>query len=289
MNALGNILVVDDNPDWRNKLKAILEEDGFYVWTAEGRQEAVGVLLEQPLHVAVIDLKLNAADLSKDEGFTLLEEVQRLGLNDMIYSIMLTGYATTEGTRRAFKQYGVIDFFEKSKFKAQRERFQQAVREAMIKAKYGQLRKLGFKCFKTGGECNCKIQFEPRQVFVAIPYRSKLIVMDDVYELGIKAALQELNYEPLRADEKPVLGRDLMCNICRFIQESVFGIVDITDWNPNVLLELGMMFGWGRTAVIIKHEKSKVPSDLRGALYVEYASVSSLKDKLISGLPNLEL
>jgi hypothetical protein len=122
-----------------------------------------------------------------------------------------------------------------------------------------------------------------------MPYSSDVIVMDDVYELGIEVVLQELDYRPLRADKKPVLGRDLMCNICKFIQESIFGIVDITDWNPNVLLELGMMFGWGKTAVIIKHKESKVPADLRGALYIEYASISSLKEKLKSGLPNLEL
>jgi DNA-binding NtrC family response regulator len=132
MRELGTILVVDDNRDWCRKIKAILEEDGFSVKTAKSLKKALRILMEQPIHAMVIDLKLDAVDLGKDEGFALLEKVQRLGLSEATHSIMLTGHATPAHTRDAFIKHNVIDFFEKNKLDFQRDEFRQAIKKAVM-------------------------------------------------------------------------------------------------------------------------------------------------------------
>ena len=116
-----------------------------------------------------------------------------------------------------------------------------------------------------------------------MPYSIKspgiTVNMDDVYKLGIQPALRDVGLDPVRADERPLVGA-LICNICAGIQESAICLADITDWNPNVLFELGLMAGMGKTTVILKHAKSDVPTDLKFALYVEYDSIRSVKARL---------
>jgi ActR/RegA family two-component response regulator len=267
MGGLGNILVVDDEPDWRKKLEAILFEDGFSVQTAEGVEDALEVLQKHPTHVAVIDLRLRGANSSEDEGFALLEEVHRLGLSGMICSIVLTGYATLAKASHAFTEYNVVDFFEKNKFDSQIQKFRQAVKKAVLKAKYAQLSKLGFKCFKTGARCSHIIVEDPKRIFVAMPYRPE---QNNVYEYGLKPLESSLDCEIGRADEK-VLSIDLMCKICQFIQKASICVADITTWNANVMFELGLMYGWGKPVILIKQrEEQNEKADLKGMEFIPY-------------------
>lgn len=275
MQGYLDVLIVEDDPDWQVRLERYLEEDGHQVAVATDPTEATAVLRASRCYVVILDMRLDEPN-PEDSGIEILEYLSRYGRATKV--IVLTGYGSIQKATRIQERFGVLAYLDKRTFEPRE--LKRLVRQALTHR---------FRCFKTGNDCNCKIQFKPRQVFVAMPYSADIVVMDDVYELGIEVALRELSYEPLRADKEPVLGRDLMCNVCKFIQESAFGIVDITGWNPNVLLELGMMFGWGKTAVIIKHKESKVPTDLRGALYIEYGSISSLKAQLESALPNLEL
>lgn len=273
-----SILVVEDDKVWQNILKNELEQEGYAVQMAASFDEAVSALEQRRFFLSIVDVKLDATDLSKDEGIQLLVHVARYSKNTR--AIILTGYGTIEQATKVMREYGVLDYLEKGSFDADRLKL-------LVKKTYNTLQK--FRCFKTGGDCIRDITVKPNQVFVAMPYSSDKLDMSDVYELGIKGALQELRYDPLRADEV-FLGRDLMCNICQHIQESPVSVVDISDWNPNVLLELGMIYGWGRTAILLKCKKSDidVPVDLRGMLYLEYDSVRSLRAKLITCLRDLE-
>ena len=264
-NALGNVLVVDDVIDWREKIKAILEKDGFSVKAVGGYKEALDILLQQPLHAIVLDLKLADEDLSKAEGFEILREIRELGLNEMIYSVVLTGYASL--AREAFAEYGIIDFFEKNSLLSEMDRFRQVVRKATLKAKYAQLSKCGFKCFKTGGNCSHTILEEPGYIFVAMPYREN---QNTLYTYGLKPLEKSLKCEVKRADEAR-LNIDLMCKVCQLIQKARICIVDITSWNANVLFELGLMYGWGKDVILIKHAQEELEKvDLKGMEYKPY-------------------
>ncbi len=68
------------------------------------------------------------------------------------------------------------------------------------------------------------------------------------------------------------------------IVDSQFGIFDITNWNPNVSLEVGLALGL-RERVFIAFDPTKtdltdVPTDLRGRDRIEYASYTDFESKL---------
>ena len=131
-------------------------------------------------------------------------------------------------------------------------------------------------CFKIGAVCSKEIIVNPHQVFVGMPFRKKFA---GIYSHGIAPALEKVELEPWKADEEPS-NIDVMCKICEHLQESQYAIINITDWNPNVLFELGLAYGLGKTAVLIKDKESGVPVDLKGMEYVEYESSEDLSENL---------
>src|SRR5215831_14874082 len=67
------ILVVDDNEDIRNLLKAILEQAGASVTAARSVREAIDVFRNSPPHAVVLDIRLGASD-----GYALIEEIRKI-------------------------------------------------------------------------------------------------------------------------------------------------------------------------------------------------------------------
>ena len=58
MGNSGNILVVEDEKDWQDKFKSILEREGYETKIAAGYGEALGELRRKLFDLAVIDLRL---------------------------------------------------------------------------------------------------------------------------------------------------------------------------------------------------------------------------------------
>jgi hypothetical protein len=118
-------------------------------------------------------------------------------------------------------------------------------------------------CFKIGAVCSKEIMVNPNRVFIGMPIRKKFA---HIYTHGIVPTLEKIKLEPWKADEEPN-NIDIMCKICEHLQESQYAIINITDWNPNVLFELGLAYGLGKTVIIIKYKESGVPVDLKGMEY----------------------
>jgi hypothetical protein len=134
------------------------------------------------------------------------------------------------------------------------------------------------RCFKTGVDsCPKEINFSPKSVVVAMPFREEFT---DPYKYAIKPALEESGFKPWKADEQ-ISNIDIMCKICQAIQESGYVLANITDWNPNVVFELGLAYGLGRNVILIKHKKGEVPVDLKGLEYIEYSTIDELKRNLL--------
>ncbi|MDD2307932.1 MAG: hypothetical protein PHP53_24730 [Prolixibacteraceae bacterium] len=119
-----------------------------------------------------------------------------------------------------------------------------------------------------------------RQIFVAYSYR--LYPSKDyrrVYENLEKA----FNVKFIFADEK-ISNLHILQKIVNYVRESKFGIYDISGWNPNVTLELGLALGMNERAFIAidpgKTTIEEVPSDLRGVDRIQYNSYSSLEEQL---------
>ena len=125
------------------------------------------------------------------------------------------------------------------------------------------------KCFKNGSIFCARSDVGPesnRKVFIGMPFRAEF---KNMYLAAIEPALNHLNLEHWKADEQ-FNTIDIMCKICGGIQESSIAIIDISDWNPNVLFELGLIYGLGKTAFLIKKEDVEVPVDLSGLQYIPY-------------------
>ena len=120
---------------------------------------------------------------------------------------------------------------------------------------------LMYRCFKTGKECVFDdIEEDDKSVFVGMPFRPEY---ENVYKYAIVPALDKLGLKSWKADEEP-RAIDIMCKVCQGIQKSRYAITNISGWNPNVLFELGLIYGLGKTALIIKAKEEHVPVDLRG-------------------------
>ena len=119
-----------------------------------------------------------------------------------------------------------------------------------------------------------------RQVFVAYSYR---VYDKRDYRKAFKNIGKAFDVEFIFADEK-ISSLHILQKITNYIKESKFGIYDITGWNPNVTLELGIALGMGETVYIaLNPNQTKlddVPSDLKGVDRLQYKSFSELEDAL---------
>ncbi len=126
---------------------------------------------------------------------------------------------------------------------------------------------------------------KPRQVFVAYSY--KLYPRDD-YRRVFADLASAFDVEFVFADEK-ITTLHILQKIADYIRISRFGIYDISGWNANVTLELGLAYGMNERAFIAadpsKTVEDDVPADLRGLDRIQYHSYSELQDgvaKLLS-------
>ncbi len=121
---------------------------------------------------------------------------------------------------------------------------------------------------------------KPRQVFVAYPYG--LYPKAD-YRRVYASVGKAFDVEFVFADER-ITSLHILQKIREYIRASRFGIYDISGWNPNVTLELGLAFGLSeRTFIAIDPTKTavnEVPSDLRGLDRIQYTSYAELEEKL---------
>lgn len=119
-----------------------------------------------------------------------------------------------------------------------------------------------------------------RQVFVAYSYRDYPAVD---YRKVFTEIADEYSVSFVFADEK-ITNMHIMQKIISYIRGSDFSLFDISGWNPNVTLELGIAMAseedWYITFNPEKTNLSEVPSDLRGIDRIQYSSYGELGDKL---------
>ena len=68
------------------------------------------------------------------------------------------------------------------------------------------------------------------------------------------------------------------------IKAAQFSIFDVTGWNPNVTLELGLAYGYNEKVYIAFNPKlgasNDIPSDLGGIDRIQYVSYTEFEKKL---------
>lgn len=119
------ILIVDDVPDWRAQLQAILKSE-YDVTTVDSYEEAVEVVRNRDAELAIVDLRLSPTDENNRQGMKLLKVLAEYRIN----AIVLTGYPEEEVKSEAEKTYNAFDFIDKSSLANNFQRILEVVREA---------------------------------------------------------------------------------------------------------------------------------------------------------------
>ena len=103
--ALGEILVVDDEVVVGNSIRKILEPRGYHVEHAETPQGALNTLSEKSVDIILLDLRIPGV-----KGLELLEAITNK--YPTIPVVMITGYATVKTAVESIK-LGATDYVPK--------------------------------------------------------------------------------------------------------------------------------------------------------------------------------
>ncbi len=98
-----SILITDNDPDSRETLREIVEPEGFRTYLASSGEEAVDIVREETVHLALLDMHM-----PRLTGLETLELVRQI--NAVLPCILVTGDATEALMRQAFqaRAYSVI-------------------------------------------------------------------------------------------------------------------------------------------------------------------------------------
>lgn len=144
-------------------------------------------------------------------------------------------------------------------------------------------------CLLTGDTCSRSITEEPYTFFISEPYDRHRIER----EKSIKEAIKGYKYVISDRGKENI---SISCKICRQIQSCFFGIVDITSLNRNVLIELGMLYGFRKPTIILvkprmlnflRNAKYEIPSNIIGIEQIRYKDFTDLQTQLKEALTTL--
>lgn len=99
------VLIVDDEMIMRDSLSAWLEDEGFETITTEWALDALKIIKNRPIDVAIVDIKMPVMD-----GIMLLKKIKEI--NSELPIIMITAHATVESAIEAMKE-GAYDYVMK--------------------------------------------------------------------------------------------------------------------------------------------------------------------------------
>jgi signal transduction histidine kinase/CheY-like chemotaxis protein len=126
-----DILIVDDTPNWRNKLVNIVKPERYSVETAANYAEASRALMTSHFNLAIVDIRLEDSDPENKDGLRLLAEVDQAGLDTQV--IMITGYWTEQYEQTARQSPRLVDFIKKGDIEV--SKFRELVRRVLGRAK----------------------------------------------------------------------------------------------------------------------------------------------------------
>ncbi|MGE0025602.1 MAG: hypothetical protein AB7O78_02610 [Thermoleophilia bacterium] len=115
------------------------------------------------------------------------------------------------------------------------------------------------------------------RIFVAYPYSIPREDYRRVFE-DLEDTWKQVSF--VYADAE-ITNQAILDKIVGMVRESRFSLFDITGWNPNVTLELGVAIGAARDYYLLfrpTDEQPDAPADLRGHDRVQYRSYKELSD-----------
>jgi two-component system nitrogen regulation response regulator NtrX len=101
------ILVVDDEPDIRQSLSGVLEDEGYAVAAVESGEACLAALPEGEFELVFLDIWLPGMD-----GMEVLARIQEIPLPERPVVVVVSGHGSIEAAVKATK-LGAFDFLEK--------------------------------------------------------------------------------------------------------------------------------------------------------------------------------
>ena len=122
------ILQLEDDPQWAARLGGYLS-DSYDIHSTASVKEARDWLNEKTFALALVDVSLIPGVSGDTQGFQFIEALKGAGFLRDVNIIIVTAYPWRTRIRKAFRDYGVFDFFDKAKL-SPRE-FKATVKEAI--------------------------------------------------------------------------------------------------------------------------------------------------------------
>ena len=108
----GHVLIVDDLANWRETLSEVLSADGQMVYAASDPTEALRIVAEKPIDVAILDLRLEDKDFYDVRGMHLLQEIRKISPRTRV--LMMTGFPSDGFLDKVLTVYRVDGFWLKN-------------------------------------------------------------------------------------------------------------------------------------------------------------------------------
>tara|TARA_R100000027_G_scaffold52103_3_gene40829 strand:- start:5247 stop:5804 length:558 start_codon:yes stop_codon:yes gene_type:complete len=105
MNSETHLLIVDDDERFRERLALSFRRKGYEVHSAGGADEALRCCREQPIHFAVVDLRMPDGN-----GLDLIGKLRSIRPESKV--LILTGYGSVSTAKEALRQ-GAVDYLMK--------------------------------------------------------------------------------------------------------------------------------------------------------------------------------
>jgi DNA-binding NtrC family response regulator len=99
------IMIIDDDLDYADSLRMILENENYKTVLAHSEEEALESMEENAVDLALIDIRLG-----QDNGIDLLLKLKKR--QPSILCVMITGFGTIETAIQALR-YGAYDYLRK--------------------------------------------------------------------------------------------------------------------------------------------------------------------------------
>ena len=147
---------------------------------------------------------------------------------------------------------------------------------------------LMIRCPLTGLACGKPIVVQEKTFFLAEPAKPEK-ERDRRWKAIEQALGQDYEIRSALSERQQIA---FSCKLCEIMQCCAYGMADITGYNPNVLLELGMMLALGKPAIILckkgEEEQLKLPSDLNAIevlLFEDHIDIIDQLKAIAASLP----
>jgi hypothetical protein len=125
-------------------------------------------------------------------------------------------------------------------------------------------------CPKNYGSCGVDIKYESNRIFVLMPFSEDVVPQNLFFNV-----LQSLPGWNVHRADSDLSKPDIWCKICANIQSSRAIIADLSGSNPNVFLELGLTWGFGKQFILLTQDHKTLPFDTKSFQVIKYSRSGS--------------